>query len=123
MKFQVKVVGHGSEALSFLGDPDNSFFILFNEDAPEELAEISVLHTKSEVYEDPAVGDTMKIAGKEFIITAVGVEAPYTLRELGHCTINFSGGQEAALPGCLMLEGCDVVTEADLQAGAEISIY
>lgn len=123
MKFQVKVVGHGSEALSFLGDPDNSFFILFNEDAPEELAEISVLHTKSEVYEDPAVGDTMKIAGKEFIITAVGVEAPYTLRELGHCTINFSGGQEAALPGCLMLEGCDVVTEADLQAGVEISIY
>lgn len=123
MKFQVKVVGHGSEALSFLGDPDNRFFILFNEDAPEELAEISVLHTKSEVYEDPAVGDTMKIAGKEFIITAVGVEAPYTLRELGHCTINFSGGEEAALPGCIMLEGCDVVTEADLQAGAEISIY
>lgn len=123
MKFQVKVVGHGSEALSFLGDPDNSFFILFNEDAPEELAEISVLHTKSEVYEEPAVGDTMKIGGKEFIITAVGVEAPYTLRELGHCTINFSGGEEATLPGCIMLEGCDKVTEADLQEGTEISIY
>lgn len=123
MKFQVKVVGHGSEALSFLGDPDNSFFIIFNEDAPAELAEIAVLHTKSEVYEDPAVGDTIKIANKEFIITAVGVEAPYTLRELGHCTINFSGGQEAALPGCLMLEGCDRVTEDDLKEGAEILIY
>lgn len=123
MKFQVKVVGHGSEALSFLGDADNSFFILFNEDAPEELAEISVLHTKSEVYEDPAVGDTMKIGKKEYIITAVGVEAPYTLKELGHCTINFSGGSEAALPGCIMLEGCDILTEDDLQVGTEISIY
>ena len=123
MKFQVKVVGHGAEALSFLGDPDNSFFILFNETAPAELAEISVLHTVSEVYEDPAVGDFMKINGKEFVITAVGVEAPYTLRELGHCTVNFSGGEEAALPGCIMLEGCDRVTAADLQEGAEICIY
>lgn len=123
MKFQVKVVGHGSEALSFLDNPETKFFILFNEDAPEELAEISVLHTKSEIFEAPAVGDTMKIADKEFIITAVGVEAPYTLREMGHCTINFSGGSEAALPGCIMLAGCDVVTEDDLQAGTEISIY
>lgn len=123
MKFQVKVVGHGSEALSFLGDPDNSFFILFNEDAPAELAEIAVLHTKSEIYEDPAVGDFMKIGSKEFVITAIGVEAPYTLRELGHCTINFAGGSEAALPGCIMLEGCDKVTEADLVEGTEISIY
>lgn len=123
MKFQVKVIGHGSEALSFLNDPDNSFFIIFNEDAPEELAEISVLHTKSEVYEAPEVGDTMKIAGKEFIITAVGVEASYTLKELGHCTVNLTGGAEAALPGCIMLAGCERVTEEDLQPGAEISIY
>lgn len=123
MKFQVKVVGHGAEALSFLNNEENSFFILFNEDAPEELAEISVLHTKSEMYETPAVGDFMKINGKEFVITAVGVEAPYTLREMGHCTINFSGGEEAALPGCIMLEGCNKVTEEDLRDGVEISIY
>lgn len=123
MKFQVKVVGHGAEALSFLNNEENSFFILFNEDAPEELAEISVLHTKSEIYETPAVGDFMKINGKEFVITAVGVEAPYTLREMGHCTINFSGGEEAALPGCIMLEGCNKVTEEDLRDGVEISIY
>ena len=39
MKFQVTIVGHGAEALEFLNDSDNSFFILFNENAPEELAE------------------------------------------------------------------------------------
>lgn len=38
MKFQVTIVGHGAEALEFLNDSDNSFFILFNENAPEELA-------------------------------------------------------------------------------------
>lgn len=123
MKYHVKIVGHGPEAFSFLGNPDGSFFILFNEDAPEELAEISVLHTKSDVYENPAVGDTVKIAGKEFIITAVGAEVPYTLKELGHCTINFSGDSEAELPGYMTLAGCDVLTETDLQAGVEISIY
>lgn len=123
MKFQVKIVGHGPEALSFLDDPDNKFFIIFNEDAPQELADISVLHTKSEVWGDPMVGDTMKIADKEYVITAVGIEAPYTLREMGHCTVNFAGGSEAALPGCIMLEGCDVVTEDDLKEGAEICIY
>lgn len=123
MKFQVKVVGHGVDALSFLNDTDNSFFILFNENAPEELAEISVLHTFSEVFQEPKAGDTMKIGEKEFKITAVGVEAPYTLRELGHCTVNFGGGEEAALPGCIMLEGSEKVTEADFQAGTEISIY
>lgn len=123
MKFQVTITGHGAEALEFLSDSDNSFFILFNENAPEELAEISVLHTISAVYKDPAPGDTFKIGDKEFKITAVGVEAPYTLRELGHCTINFSGGEEAALPGCVMLEGSEKVTAEDLQAGTEISIY
>ena len=116
MKFQVTIVGHGAEALEFLNDSDNSFFILFNENAPEELAEISVLHTISAVYKEPAPGDTMKIGDKEFKITAVGVEAPYTLRELGHCA-------EAALPGCIMLEGSEKVTVEDLQAGTEISIY
>lgn len=123
MKFQVTITGHGVEALEFLGDSENSFFILFNENAPEELAEISVLHTISAVYKDPAPGDTFKIGDKEFKITAVGVEAPYTLRELGHCTINFSGGEDAALPGCIMLEGSEKVTVEDLQAGTEISIY
>ena len=90
---------------------------------PEELAEISVLHTISAVYKEPAPGDTMKIGDKEFKITAVGVEAPYTLRELGHCTVNFGGGEEAALPGCIMLKGSEKVTVEDLQAGTEISIY
>ena len=92
------------------------------ENAPEELAEISVLHTISAVYKEPAPGDTMKIGDKEFKITAVGVEAPYTLRELGHCTVNFGGGEEAALPGrCIILKGSE--SNCGGSAGRTDSIY
>ena len=48
MKFQVTIVGHGAEALEFLNDSDNSFFILFNENAPEELAEMITTETPTD---------------------------------------------------------------------------
>ena len=37
------------------------FIILFNDNAPAELAELAVLHTQGEMTEAPAPGDTMKI--------------------------------------------------------------
>ena len=67
MKYQSKIVGLGPDALAFLEDEDMNFIIIFNEDAPPELAELSVLHTKSELKEDPAVGDTLKIGNKEVL--------------------------------------------------------
>ena len=98
-----------------------NFIIIFNEDAPPELAELSVLHTKAELTEEPAPGDTMVICGKEFKISAVGSEAPHTLKELGHCTLSFKGGTEAERPGCIMLEGNALLPE-DLKAGGTIEI-
>ena len=71
MKYQSKIVGLGPDALAFLEDEDMNFIIIFNEDAPPELAELSVLHTKAELKEDPAVGDTLKIGNKEFKVSAV----------------------------------------------------
>lgn len=122
MKYQSTITGLGPDALAFLADQDMNFIIIFNEDAPPELAELSVLHTKAELKEMPAAGDTMKICGKEFKISAVGSEAPHTLGELGHCTLSFKGGSEAERPGCIMLEG-NKLTEADLQAGGTIEIW
>lgn len=52
MKYQATITGLGSCALDFLDECCN-FIIIFNEDAPSELADISVLHTKSELKEDP----------------------------------------------------------------------
>ena len=122
MKYQVKVTGLGEDALAFWGEDDNNFIIIFNEDAPPELADLSVLHTKGELKEPPAVGDTLKICDKSFKITAVGYEALKTLPELGHCTIDFRGGSEPDRPGCIMVEGDELLPE-DIKIGGMIEIF
>ena len=123
MKYNVTVTGLGDMALAFL-DPamEMRFVILFNEDAPAELAELAILHTKAEMTEAPAPGDTMKIGEKTYKITAVGDEAIHTLKELGHCTLAFTADTEPYRPGCINLDG-EVITEADVANGAVIQIF
>lgn len=123
MKFHAEITEWGEESLGFLEGEETKFIVIFNENAPDELKEISVLHTLSPVYEDPEKGDTMILCDKVFDITAVGEEAKYTLRTLGHCTIHFTGGTEPALPGCIMVEGEEPLTKEDIVAGAVIEIY
>lgn len=123
MKFQATILRYGDEALEFLTDPDMNFVIIFNENAPEELADISILHTKSEVNEPLAIGDMVFICGKAFEITAIGDEAPHTLKELGHCTICFKGEAEADRPGVIMVKGDEPLVPADIKAGETIEIH
>ena len=123
MKFQVKIVGIGSDVPMFLEDPENALLILFNEDVPPEFADLSVLHTKSEVFEPPIIGDTLAIGDKLYEITAVGPVALETLKNLGHCTIGFTGASEVPLPGYLVVRGPEDVTVDDLKPGVEISIF
>ena len=123
MKYDVTVTGLGDMALAFL-DPamEMRFVILFNDDAPAELAELAILHTKAEMTEAPAPGDTMKIGEKTYRITAVGDEAIHTLKELGHCTLAFTADTEPYRPGCINLDG-EIITEADVADGTVIQIF
>ena len=123
MKYNVTVTGLGDMALAFL-DPamEMRFVILFNDNAPAELAELAILHTEAELTEAPAPGDTMKIGEKTYKITAVGDEAIHTLATLGHCTLAFTADTEPYRPGCINLEG-EVITEADVANGAVIQIF
>ncbi len=123
MKYHSKITGWGNDALFFLEDPEANFIIIFNEDAPPELADISVLHTKEPLLGEPAVGDMAIIADKVFTITAIGDEAKSTLRDLGHCTLVFKGASEPDRPGCIMLEGDENLLVADIQKGATIEIH
>lgn len=123
MKYCSKITGNGPDAFAFLGDPETNFIIIFNDDAPPALAELCVLHEAAELVEDVKVGDTFVIADMPFIVSAVGSEANATLRGLGHCTLDFKGGPEAERPGCIMLEGDDPITAADLVSGAMIEIF
>jgi PTS system glucitol/sorbitol-specific IIA component len=123
MKYDVTVTGLGSMALEFLNPSmEMRFVILFNEDAPAELADLAILHTQGEMTEAPAPGDTMKIGEKTYKITAVGDEAIHTLKELGHCTLAFTADTEPYRPGCINLDG-EIITEADVANGTVIQIF
>lgn len=123
MKYDVTITGLGSMAMEFLSpEMEMQFVILFNEDAPPELADMAIQHTTGELTEAPAPGDTLKLGGKTYKITAVGDEAVHTLKTLGHCTLAFSPDAEAYRPGCIMLDG-EVVTAADVVNGETIQIF
>ncbi len=121
MKYSTIITGWGTDALSFLQDETDPFIIIFDNDAPPELADIAILHEKAELSTDPAVGDKLTICNKTFRITAIGYEALQTLRTLGHCTLKFTGKDEADLPGCMMLKG-ERLTAADIQVGGKIEL-
>ncbi len=123
MKYTSEITGFGPEAFAFLEEElALNFVIIFNEDAPPELAELAILHTKSELIAPPAKGDILMIGENVYTITAVGDEAPSTLAELGHCTLAFGGGDEAFRPGCIMLEGTPL-TQDSVKVGDRIEIY
>lgn len=123
MKYSAKITAFGPEAFEFLGEElDLNFVIIFNEDAPAELAELSILHTIGTLAAAPAAGDTLVLGKNKYKITAVGTEVEHTLSTLGHCTLAFGGGAEAYRPGCIMLEG-PLLTKESIAAGDPIEIF
>lgn len=103
MKYQSKITGIGDLAFELL--EESGGLIIFNENAPEELAEVSFLHTIAEFEEEIQVGDTLELGDQMYTVTAVGEEAFHTLKELGHCTLRFSGQNAVNLPGQIELRG------------------
>lgn len=123
MKYTSEITGFGPEAFTFLApELALNFVIIFNEDAPPELAELSILHTKSKLIAAPAKGDIVMLGDNVYTITAVGKEATVTLAQLGHCTLAFGGGEQAFRPGCIMLDG-PMLTKDSLKVGDRIEIY
>lgn len=123
MKFYSKIVSFNQDSLYFLTEKEHNFVFIFNEGAPPELEEISIIHTISPMNEELVPGDIMIICDKVYTITAIGDEARHTLREMGHCTLCFRGGSEAERPGMLMLEGDEDLRPEDIYVGGTIEIH
>lgn len=123
MKYSSEITGFGPEAFEFL-EPEIAlnFVIIFNEDAPPELAELAILHKKEKLIAPPAKGDILMVGENVYTITAVGDEVQHTLAELGHCTLAFGGGEEAFRSGCIMLEG-PMLSKDSVKIGDRIEIY
>ncbi len=117
MKYEVEVIKVG-EMVSEL--TEYGMVIIFNENAPLELAEISVLHTIERLEDTVEVGDNIQIGIKKYIVTAIGEEANKTLKELGHCTFKFDGKDKSELPGIITLKGHGI---PQINIGDKITIY
>ena len=96
---QVKAAGECVEEFK-----DAGMFIIFGENAPDEIKDYCYSVSVNPINGDIAPGQYVVIDGQEFKITCVGYEAPITLKGLGHYTFNFSGATEAELPGTIYVE-------------------
>jgi PTS system glucitol/sorbitol-specific IIA component len=99
--------------------------ILFADGAPEELAEVSVLH---KVAGEPAVtgpgpGAELCIGDLSTILTGIGEHAWAKVRDIGHVVVNFNGLDVPERPGELSASqvNLEALTET-LRAGTEIVI-
>lgn len=115
MKLEVKVTALG-ELVSEM--KENNIYIIFDDNAPAELAEIAVLHTRDELAEEVAVGDQVTIGELEYTVADIGEEANKTLKSLGHCTLRFEA-EKVGLPGEICLTGNPI---PDIQIGDTITI-
>ena len=117
MDYKSQITGFGPLALDFLGE---NMIIVFNDNSPSELAELSVLHRVSPVDQDIRTGDVVIFGDYSYVVTAVGEEANKTFRTMGHCTFKFTGKVEVELPGHIELSGSAL--PADIKIGDMLEI-
>ena len=81
---------------------DANMFVLFGDNAPEEITDYCYHVDVTPLNGKIAVGQKLVLDGVSYKITAVGAEAPVTLAGLGHCSVSFSGQTEVELQGTIM---------------------
>lgn len=102
MVYSAKITEIGSMVKGFL---EEKMLILFDDQAPKSLKDMSVCHRCDEKPEGVTVGDHIRFGEKTYIVTAVGDEANHTFYTTGHCTFIFNGADNATLPGQIELSG------------------
>ncbi len=116
MKYTFEVLSVGENVLNFINT--NNSVNIFDEGCSEGLAEMSIVHTKSELKADIAVGDTLEWGAYKFKIIDIGKAVNKNIKETGHCTIVFNG--KVTLPGQMAVEGMYI---PHFRTGENVSIY
>ena len=115
--YTTKVQKLGSMVEAFKGE---KMMIMFNENAPEELADYCVLHRGNRLTSIVEAGDIFKTAEETYEVVYVGNQVQKNLKDLGHITLRFNNNCEGeSLEGSLYLEDKAIV---DIKPGIEISI-
>jgi len=102
LQFKATIIHIGTAANEALLD---NMMILFNQSAPEEVAEYCFIHDQGTALGTITTESTLLIAGKDYIVTAVGAAANTNLKELGHITIKFDARTEPEFPGIIHVIG------------------
>ncbi|MDR2767058.1 MAG: PTS glucitol/sorbitol transporter subunit IIA [Treponema sp.] len=102
MSYRTVITGLGETYAEIF---EQGMVVVFNDNAPGELAELSALHTPAKLERDVKPGDEVVLGDKRYTVTAVGAEANYTLGKMGHCTFVFTGTAKAELDGHIVLKG------------------
>jgi PTS system glucitol/sorbitol-specific IIA component len=99
--YESSVTGVGGQVEAFL---DHGLLILFRDDSPKELHDISVLHRPTVADEGPRAGDTIVLGDHGMTILAVGDVVADNLLNLGHLDLKADGMTEPKLPGDVCVE-------------------
>ena len=83
---------------------EEKMFVIFGDSAPEEIKDFCYWVDVAPINGTIAPGQTLKVDGQSYKITAVGDEVPTTLAGLGHCSFKFSGQTEVELLGTVYVE-------------------
>lgn len=83
---------------------DEKMIVIFGDSAPEEIKDFCYWVDVAPIHGTIAAGQTLKVDGQSYRITAVGDEVPTTLAGLGHCSFKFSGQTEVELLGTVYVE-------------------
>lgn len=117
-KYEAKIKEIGEEVEIFA---EENMMVIFNDTVPAELRSFAVIHEKADLQQQVEAGDILEINDESYEILFVGSKVNETLRDIGHCTISFSGKvSEDLLPGTMCVEKKMM---PELALGAEIRIY
>jgi PTS system glucitol/sorbitol-specific IIA component len=96
IRYETTVTAVGDQVTAF---HQAGILVLFRDDAPPELHDISVLHRPSVTLGGPEPGDVIEIGGHRAEVLAVGAVVADNLLNLGHIDFKANGADEAKLPG------------------------
>ena len=116
IKYQATVTAIGPLVAEFI---DHNILVLFGDQAPEELAEFSIIHDGKDLQGSLMVGDRVYFDDYGFTIMAVGEVASNNLKSLGHVILKFNGETVSEMPGDVCVEAKEL---PEIELGLEIRI-
>lgn len=104
--YKTEITSIGESASGFL---EHEMFIIFKDNAPEDLKDYCFIHNENNLVQDIEKGDILFIGESQYKIISVGTMVNQNLNELGHITFKFNGDDMANIAGTLFLEKKEIV--------------